>query len=54
MPDDASSVAVMRAVVREGFSRDLADALIAELREAIDYLDETTPTPAAKSGFSHT
>ena len=54
MPDDASNIAVMRAVVREGFSRDLADALIAELREAIDYLDENTPTPAAKPGFSHT
>lgn len=54
MPADAMDVAVMRVVVREGFSWDLADALITDLREATDYLQENPPRRTARPGFSHT
>ena len=54
MPADATDVAVMRVVVREGFSWDLADALITELREATDFLQENPPRRTARPGFGHT
>ncbi len=55
MPDDATDVAVMRVVVREGFSYDLADALIDALRDATEFLTKNPPREAtAKPGFSHT
>lgn len=55
MPDDATDVAVMRVVVREGFSFDLAEALIADLVEAVDQLTENPPrSGSATHGFSHT
>ena len=45
----------MRVVVREGFSYDLADALIDALRDATDFLTKNPPREAAaKPGFSHT
>ncbi len=55
MPDAATDVAVMRVVVREGFSYDLAEALVGALRDATDYLTENPPRKAsATPGFSHT
>ncbi len=54
MPDDATDVAVMRVVVREGFSYDLADDLIDAMRIATEFLAENPPREAAKPGFSHT
>jgi glutamate decarboxylase len=55
MPDEATDVAVMRVVVREGFSYDLADALIDALRDATEHLTKNPPREAgAKPGFSHT
>jgi glutamate decarboxylase len=55
MPDDATDVAVLRVVVREGFSYDLADALLADLAEATEYLAEhPTAVGQAAAGFSHT
>jgi glutamate decarboxylase len=39
MPADAEDVAVLRVVVREGFSADLADLLLEHLRETVDHLD---------------
>jgi hypothetical protein len=45
----------MRVVVREGFSYDLADDLIAALRNATDYLGANPPqVSTASHGFSHT
>jgi hypothetical protein len=45
----------MRVVVREGFSYDLADDLIAALRSATDYLNANPPrSSTAAHGFSHT
>jgi len=55
MPANATDVAVLRVVVREGFGMDLAGALLASLEEAVTHLDEYPPeqrTP--KPGFSHT
>ena len=54
MPDDATDVAVLRIVVREGFSIDLADALIDALKAATEYLTTNPPREAAPPGFSHT
>jgi glutamate decarboxylase len=55
MPDDATDVAVMRIVVREGFSLDLADSLIEALQEAVDHLTADPPRVSEDAqGFSHT
>jgi glutamate decarboxylase len=43
MPDDATDVVVLRIVVREGFSADLARALKEDLITALGHLDELKP-----------
>ncbi|WP_029367654.1 glutamate decarboxylase [Mycobacterium sp. UM_WWY] len=43
MPDDASDVVVLRIVVREGFSADLARALKEDLITALGHLDQLKP-----------
>jgi glutamate decarboxylase len=54
MPADATDVAVLRIVIREGFGPDLADALLADIRDAVAHLDEFPPGHTAHAGFSHT
>ncbi|WP_246051027.1 glutamate decarboxylase [Nocardioides guangzhouensis] len=55
MPDDATDVAVLRIVVREGFSRDLGDLLLGAITTAVAHLDANPPAKAApRAGFSHT
>jgi glutamate decarboxylase len=55
MPDDASEVAVLRVVVREGFSFDLADDLLADLADTVAYLQEHPAGLGLEAaGFSHT
>jgi glutamate decarboxylase len=55
MPEAATDEAIMRVVIREGFSFDLADDLLAALRSATDYLTANPPrTSTASHGFSHT
>ena len=39
MPGHAEDVAVLRIVVREGFSGDMADMLLADLTKAVDHFD---------------
>ncbi|WPL19797.1 Glutamate decarboxylase alpha [Thiorhodovibrio winogradskyi] len=39
MPEHAEQVAVLRIVVREGFSRDMAEMLLADMVEAVNYFD---------------
>jgi len=46
MPEGAEDVAVLRVVVREGFSRDLADSLLKSLREAVEYFEKKPPGQA--------
>ncbi|HED17961.1 MAG TPA: glutamate decarboxylase [Gammaproteobacteria bacterium] len=55
MPPDASAVAVLRIVVREGFSRDMADMLIADIIKVVGELEAAPPLqPRAPSeGFHH-
>ena len=55
MPDDATQVAVLRIVVREGFSMDLADSLLDQLRKAVAHLHAFPPSqPPPAAGFTHT
>ena len=55
MPDDATDVAVLRIVVREGFDMDLAEALLKALQGAVDHFEEFPPPhPPETAGFSHT
>jgi glutamate decarboxylase len=54
MPENATDVAVLRVVVREGFDMDLADALIADLTKTVEHLESYPPPhPEPKSGFKH-
>ena len=55
MPANATNVAVLRIVVREGLGMDLADSLLAALAKAVAHLDEFPPPhPARTPAFSHT
>jgi len=55
MPEDATDVAVLRVVVREGFSMDLAEGLIEALQKAVDHLTQFPPAhPPEPAPFSHT
>ncbi|HEX6312298.1 MAG TPA: glutamate decarboxylase [Acidimicrobiia bacterium] len=54
-PENRQDLAALRIVVRNGFSRDLADLLVADIHRHLGYLDElTVPLPTPKhSGFHH-
>ena len=54
MPDNATDIAVLRIVVREGFGRDLAEMLLGDLQEAVRHLTEYPPRSAPPTGFSPT
>lgn len=55
MPEGAEDVAVLRVVVREGFSRDMATMLLDDLKAAVEQLAKNPPTHArdAAGGFAH-
>jgi len=55
MPEGAEDVAVLRIVVREGFSRDLADELLKALREAVAFFEKNAPAQTEKpaAAFAH-
>ena len=53
MPPALDDMAVLRIVVRNGFSRDLASLLLADLTRAVDRLTEHHQAPADKVGFHH-
>jgi glutamate decarboxylase len=58
-PEDMTDTAVMRIVVRNGFSRDLADLLLADLRKQVRILEhypQTQPPPEIQKmrhSFTH-
>jgi glutamate decarboxylase len=54
-PENRQDLAALRVVVRNGFSRDLADLLVADLRRHVEYLDTlAAPLPqTGTSGFHH-
>ena len=45
MPPNANSVDVVRMVIKENFTRDMADLLIEDVKSAIDQLDKTQTEP---------
>jgi glutamate decarboxylase len=54
MPDNATDVVVLRVVVREGFTRDLSEALIRDIKQAAADLQDNPPVKSAdRSGFNH-
>ena len=54
-PENRQDLDALRVVVRNGFSRDLADLLVADLQRHTAYFDQlTSPLPGAgKGSFSH-
>jgi glutamate decarboxylase len=55
-PENREDLAVLRVVVRNGFSRDLADTLVADLRRDVEYLEKLTaplPDVGKHPGFHH-
>ncbi|RFA13282.1 glutamate decarboxylase [Subtercola boreus] len=56
MPDNLSDITVQRIVVRNGLSRNLAESLMADIRDAVGYLDRLEspmPTEGQTTGFTH-
>ncbi|MBB1577889.1 MAG: glutamate decarboxylase [Propionibacterium sp.] len=56
LPDDLADVLVQRVVVSNGFSHDLAQAFLEDLRTEVGYLNALTapmPSAARQSGFHH-
>ena len=53
MPRDAQSVNAMRMNVKETFSRDMADILIRDIKNAIEKLEATHSQPYHKVGTHH-
>jgi glutamate decarboxylase len=56
MPADLTDLTVQRVVVRNGFSHDLADAFLADLKAEVDYLDALTgpmPSQGQRPAFHH-
>jgi glutamate decarboxylase len=52
MAADAESVSVLRIVVREGLSRDMAESLVADIATSLEHLRNTPANSAAPSGPS--
>ena len=55
-PENRQDLAALRIVIRNGFSHDLADLLVADLRRHVDYLDRLpAPLPGTegREGFRH-
>jgi glutamate decarboxylase len=55
LPPDATDTVVLRVVVRNGFSRDLADMLLADIDAAIAYFEANPdrPKPSQRRPFAH-
>jgi len=53
MPPALDDVAVLRIVVRNGFSRDLASLFVEQLGRTVDRLGSDRPRPDPRPGFHH-
>ena len=56
MPPNREDLAVLRVVVRNGFSHDMADLFLHDLDQAVEWLDDLTgpmPHEGQPSGFHH-
>lgn len=54
-PENRTDLAVLRVVCRNGFSQDLAELFLRDLRAVVDDLDQNTGggTATGRSGFHH-
>ena len=55
-PENRQDLAALRIVVRNGFSRDLADLLMADLRRHVEFFEKLQaplPPPPEGGGFAH-
>ena len=53
-PGNLEDIAVLRVVVRNGFSHDMADLLLADLRRHIGFIEQLkSPLPQANTGGFH-
>lgn len=54
MPKNIEDMVVMRIVVRQGMSRDMADMLIADIRNAVEELEQLEfPTPSRQAACNN-
>ncbi|MBV8981085.1 MAG: glutamate decarboxylase, partial [Acidimicrobiia bacterium] len=53
MPPDLEDLAVLRVVVRNGFSRDLAALFLGDLKRTVDRLATRTVADEVRTGFHH-
>ena len=54
MPPDREDLAVLRIVVRNGFSRDMAEMLLEDVRRVVEKLEARSPVHADQpSAFRH-
>ncbi len=56
MPNDLDEIVVQRIVVRNGLSRNLAESLMGDIRDAVAYLDaldSPMPTEGLRHAFAH-
>jgi glutamate decarboxylase len=53
MPDNATDIAVLRIVVREGLTRDLADDLVKDIADAVGFLRVHPTEEPTQPAFSH-
>ncbi|MCL4394200.1 MAG: glutamate decarboxylase, partial [Chloroflexi bacterium] len=57
MPENRTDLVVQRVVVRHGFSHDMADFLLGDIRRALDYFSRQpgmTPGTGEGAGYHHT
>jgi glutamate decarboxylase len=54
MPPSLDELAVLRVVVRNGFSRDLAALFLADLKRTVEAIERRSVAPAeVRTGFHH-
>jgi glutamate decarboxylase len=55
MPDNATDIAVLRIVIRDGFNRDLASMLLEDISKAVEHFTANPPAKpkAAPPQFAH-
>jgi glutamate decarboxylase len=52
-PPEREDLAVLRVVCRNGFSHDLADLFLHDLRDAVEDLESTPAAVSGPAGFHH-
>ena len=52
-PENREDLAVLRIVCRNGFSRDLADLFLQDLRAAVDELQQGSAASSGPASFHH-